>query len=211
MLPISDLSICMTTFDEVKQYLPKYLSDDALNALFENLKQFPENINDRLYSGILSEDDDVFQGDGLSKMLVVDLPDPKIRQSPVMIVSNTCDTSVENSRMTSPTLIYCPIIRLSKYVAILKEEGIAAERIDARVEQIKRQRVSDIFYLPYGGGLPEDCISFLERANSCNIEFLKAGDLKERRLFSLSNYGFYLFIFKLGIHFTRVHEAVERG
>jgi hypothetical protein len=35
--------------------------------------------------------------------------------------------------------------------------------------------------------------------------------LKQQRIFSLSNYGFYLFLFKLSIHFTRFGEAVDRG
>lgn len=152
----------MKIFDEIKQYLPKYLSDEAVKNLFQNLKDFPENIYDRLYTGILTDEDDVFQGDGLRKMPSVKLPSPEIIQGPVMVLSNTCDTSFSNQHFTSPYLLYCPIVKLSSYIQILTEEGIKVDRITKRVEEIKEQRVTNIFYLPIGGNLPEDCIAFLD-------------------------------------------------
>lgn len=201
----------MKIFDEIKQYLPKYLSEKATQNLFQNLKDFPDNIQSRLYSGVLDEQVNVFQGDGLRKMLIVKLPNPEIVQGPVMIISNTCDTSFSNKRFISPSLIYCPILKLSNHIQVLKEENVEEEKINARVENIKKQSVSDIFYLPKAGNLPEDCIALFNEINSCDIEYVTPKFVKEKRLFSLSDYGFYLFIFKLSIHFTRIREEVERG
>ena len=201
----------MRIFDEIKQYLPTYLSDTATQNLFQNLEDFPDNIHDKLYSLALVEEDDVFQGDGLRKMPSVELPSRDFKDGPVIVISNTCDTSFSNTRFSSPYIIYCPIIKLSKYAQILEEEGISAARIGNRIEQIRKQHVSNIFYLPDGGQLPEECIAMLDRINSCDSSYLTPEIVKEKRLFSLSDYGFYMFLFKLSIHFTRIRENVQRG
>jgi hypothetical protein len=205
----------MKIFEEIKQYLPKYLSADATQNLFQSLKDFPDNIYDRLYTNILDNENDVFQGDGLSGMLVIQLPNRSIVEGPVMVISNTCDTSKSNQRFTSPKLLYCPILTLSNYIKILNEEGVEENVISSKIEAIKKQYISAIFYLPKAANLPDECIVLLDQVNNCDITHLdldrNPNNVKEKRLFSLSNYGFYLFLFKLSIHFTRIREAVERG
>lgn len=200
----------MKIFDDIKKYLPTYLSQESTKNLFQNLKDFPDNIHNRLYSSILAEEE-VLQGDGLRKMPSIKLPNPEIIEGPVMIISNTCDISFSNHRFTSPYMLYCPVVKLSRYIQILEEEKIDIERIASRVEQIKKQHVTDIFYLPKGGHLPEECIAMLDEINSCDSNYLNAQLVREKRLFSLSDYGFYLFLFKLSIHFTRIRENVQRG
>jgi hypothetical protein len=200
----------MRIFEEIKQYLPKYLSDDALEDLFKNLKDFPRNINE-IYSGSLYSESDVLQGDGLRKMPVVNLPDPTVVEGPVMVLSNTCDTSFQNNRSYSPTVIYCPVVKLEKHLEILREAGVTEEKLELRSEQIRKQRLSDIFYLPKFGHLPEDCIALLSHINSCDISYLTPDSVIEKRLFALSNYGLYLFLFKLSIHLTRIREQIDRN
>ena len=51
---------------------------------------------------------------------------------------------------------------------------------------------------------------FLDRINNCPIEAVSKEDIDKKRLFTLSNYGFYMFLVKLSIHFTRVREEVDR-
>jgi len=36
-------------------------------------------------------------------------------------------------------------------------------------------------------------------------------ELLRNRLFTLSDYGFYLFLFKLSLHLTRIREGVSRN
>ncbi|MDQ3490263.1 MAG: hypothetical protein M3449_04245 [Acidobacteriota bacterium] len=199
----------MKIFDEIKLYLPKYLSADALEDLFKNLKDFP-NINERLYTGILPDEDDLFQGDGLRKMLVINLPNPDVAEGPVMVLSNTCDTSFENPRLICPAVIYCPIVKLSKYLHTLRSASVSEAKLVAREDEIKRQRVSEIFFLPETGGLPEDCVALLSHVNSSDMDYLNPYAVKEKRLFSLSNTGLFFFVFKLGIHFTRIREQIDR-
>jgi len=142
---------------------------------------------------------------------VINLPDENIRSGKVMILSNTCDISLDNERIFFPRIIYCPILKLSRLIETLRKRGISDERITRFVEVIKKQEISSIFYLPQGAKLDEEYIAILENVNNCDVGVIPKDKVSERRLFSLSNYGFYLFLFKLFIHFTRISEAVERG
>ncbi len=38
----------MISVEDIQIYLPKYLSPDSEKSLFKELKQFPENIDDRM-------------------------------------------------------------------------------------------------------------------------------------------------------------------
>jgi hypothetical protein len=110
---------CMIEFDEIKKYLPKYLSQEATEKLFQDLKDFPENIHKRLYGDVLESEKDVFQGDGIMDLPVINLPDENIRSGKVMILSNTCDIILDNERIFFPRIIYCPILKLSRLIETL--------------------------------------------------------------------------------------------
>src|SRR5262245_12545206 len=86
-------------FEEFRTYLPKYLSAAAQERLFKELEQFPANIDSRLYTARLKDERTVFQGDGLARVWVSNLPDPTVREARVMVLSNTCDTAPENERL----------------------------------------------------------------------------------------------------------------
>lgn len=202
---------CMIDFEEIKKYLPRYLSEESTKLLLEELESFPENIDKRFYGNILNDEETIFQGDGIRDLLIINLPDTKIEPFPSIIISNTCAISPENERKIEPKILYCPILRISKFEIQLRNNKIEEDRISQYIKEIKSQKVSSIFYLPQGGELPEDCIVLLDNINNCKASFVKNEAVPKRRLFSLSNYGFYLFLFKLSIHFTRIREAVERG
>jgi hypothetical protein len=203
----------MRPLEEIKTYLPKYLSPESEEDLFYQLKQFPENMNDRLYTNYLLEPEVIYQGDGIKGLLVVNLPDPEIRPAQGMIFSNTCDVDKRNKRLFPSSLVYAPLFNLERYEkglvasGILKEEGQIANHISA----IKKQRITQVFYLPKGGALESESIVFLDRVNSCDNSFLSKENIKDIRLFALSNYGLYLFIFKLSVHFTRITEGIDRS
>lgn len=208
-LPASSSGKCMNHFEDFKQYLPKYLSLEAQANLFNDLKDFPENLK-RLYTGMLAGEREVFQGDGLKEVLIVNLPDPTVRKGPAIVISNTCDTSFSNARLLSPKIAYCPLVKLSNYITLLKTNSIPEERIDTRIKEIRRQEITSIFFLPKGGRLPEDCVVLLDNINSCDVSYLSPESVATLRLFSLSNYGFYVFLFKLAVHLTRIRESVDR-
>ena len=107
-------------------------------------------------------------------------------------------------------LTYAPIFNINKYKNLLLEKELYnPENIENHLRAIREQRVTQIFYLPKYGQI-EDSLVFLDRVNNCPTDFLKQEEIEKRRLFSLSMYGFYLFLFKLSLHFTRVREYTDR-
>lgn len=202
----------MIDFEEIKIYLPKYLSIESEQNLFNNLKNFPNNINTRIYSTFHLNDQIIYQGDGLEGLLIINLPDSHIRKSKAIILSNTCDINLDNIRMYPPSICYSPIFNLQKFINRLKVRNAASpEKISHFVNSLKKQKISQIFYLPKGGKLDSDSFIFLNKINSCDNSSIERKNLNKMRLFSLSNYGLYLFLFKLSIHFSRIREDVDRG
>jgi hypothetical protein len=203
----------MFSFEDLKIYLPKYLSPESEKSLFDELRQFPENIDDRLYlSPQYVKPDIVYQGDGIHGLLVVNLPETDIKKAPGMIFSNTCDIDERNKRLFPSTLVYSPLFNLEKYKNGLIESKIKDPRsIEDHISLIRKQKIAQIFYLPKGGALANESIVFFNRVNSCDSTFLEREKIKDMRLFTLSNYGLYLFIFKLSVHFTRITESIDRS
>jgi hypothetical protein len=198
-------------FDDARIYLPKYLSEEDTKRLFEELKVFPNNLDRRLYTDYLNDQNVIYQGDGLRNFTIISLPDTEFIQTAVMIFSNTCDTDEENSRLFPSNLVYAPIFSLENYKQELILEKIKDEKsIDNHIDDIKKQKMTQILYLPKGAKLPEDCIVFLDRVNHCDNKSVPRKDISKQKIFVLSNYGFYLFLLKLSIHFTRIQEKVDR-
>ncbi|KAF0249421.1 MAG: hypothetical protein FD167_1177 [bacterium] len=210
----------MNRFEDIKIYLPKYLSLESQQKLFSDLEQFSNNIiSKNFYASDLYQENSVFQGDGLSNLFIIDiqnnnkhisLPSIKIAPGPVMILSNTCDIDPNNQRFIPMRVVYCPIIKLSRYVKVLRKRNTSNEKIDSHLESMRKQEVTSIFYLPESNGLKEECMVLLDRINSCDLSFIDLNKLQDTRLFSLNNYGFYVFLFKLSIHISRVREGVDR-
>lgn len=205
----------MIPFDEIKKYLPQYLSISAQKGLFEELSQFPHNIDQRIYTSFLAGKENIFQGDGIEKLLYVNLPNTEVGEIPGMILSNTCDIDQDNQRIMPLRMVYTPIFNLAKYRQLLIENYVNTEKrniasINTHIDNIQRQYISHIFYLPKGGTLENDSIIFFDRLTNCTSGSIERQTIPSRRIFSLSDYGFYLFLFKLSIHFTRIRESVSR-
>lgn len=206
----------MTSIEEIKKYLPQYLSASATVSLFEELKQFPSNIDQRIYTERLKGEGIIFQGDGLMGLLYVNLPDTTAKPLLGMIFSNTCDIDTQNDRLFDARISFAPVFNLSKYKRALIEKYVNSNKktiqaIDSHINDIKKQNISQIFYLPKGSGLENDSIVFLDRINNLPSGYFSKNQILENRLFTLSDYGFYLFLFKLSVHFTRVRESVQRS
>lgn len=201
-------------FEDFKTYLPKYLSGEAQKNLFAELDQFPDNIDSRIYTIRLRDELVVFQGDGLSSMWVADLPSSIINKTRVMVISNTCDTAPDNKRLLGSRLLYCPIISFEKYENLLHSQkgGLPVNFNPAgHLEAIKKQHNSSMFYLPQTEKLQGGGIALLDRVNNCDAQSMNLQELTANRLFTLSDYGFYLFLFKLSLHLTRIREGVARN
>lgn len=199
-------------FEDIRRYLPQYLSREAEASLFENLAQFPANIDSRMYSRLHAGSTSFFQGDGVRSMPFVNIPDPKLDSLPAMIVSNTCDISPENPRLVPMRVVYAPVFNLGKFIEALSRKFPDRQvQVSGYVESIRRQMVSNVFYLPVGsGGLGYEGIVPLDRVQNAPVAQLRTNTPPADRLFALGNYGWYLFLYKLSIHFSRIREGIER-
>ena len=201
----------MIPLDDIRVYLPKYLSSENYEQLISELRSFPSNIDKRLYTYGL-EQDIIYQGDGLRDMPVVNIEDLEagVKYRPCMIVSNTCDMDLSNIRLFPTTILYTPIVQLSNYIHVLERYGASTDKIRNHIADIKAQKVSSIFYLPSIGEM-EESVVLLDRILHVSHKYVDRNSVDARRLFSLSDYGFYLFVFKMSIHLSRIREGVNRG
>lgn len=201
----------MNLDEDIKKYLPQYLSDTELGLLKEELAKFTEyGTKDAIYTIALNGANYFLQGDGISKMPYLNFPNTDVHLLDAILLSNTCDMSTENKRLNDCRIMYAPIIKYDKYAAML-EKSISATRLVNHLEDIKAQKVSQILYLPKGGKMDYDGIVFFDRAISLPL----TSDFVEKKcaekLFTLSNFGLYLFLLKISVHFTRIQERINRA
>lgn len=200
----------MLSQEEIKLYLPKYLSPEQTDNLLHELNQFPGNINKRLYSHPSQQREQILQGDGIRSLPVVSFPNNTIKEVPVMVISNSCDNNPENIRMYTSRICYCPLVKLNKYQERLLNLGAKRQAVEDQLKDIKNQELSQVFYLPRGASLEEEYIVFFNTILNCDTNHIFSEQLNEQKLFSLSDYGIYLFIFKLSIFMTRLNEGISR-
>ncbi|PKL84817.1 MAG: hypothetical protein CVV22_11050 [Ignavibacteriae bacterium HGW-Ignavibacteriae-1] len=197
--------------DDLKVYLPKYLSVESERELFNGLKDFPHNIDERLYTHYLKDSELIYQGDGLKDLLVVNLPEKEIGAAPGIILSNTCDIDIHNKRFFNSRVVYAPIFNLDKYKKnLISNSQKSEEQISSHISSIRKQEITQVFYLPGNQGRLDESIVFLDRLNNMPNDLIVRDNVKNLRLFTLSDYGAYLFVLKLSIHFTRIQDKVER-
>ncbi|MEM9858464.1 MAG: hypothetical protein AAF843_13965 [Bacteroidota bacterium] len=195
--------------DDLKIYLPKYLSAESEKQLFDSLKDFPSNIDQRLYTNHLENEPIIFQGDGLRNLLAINLPSTETKVVSGMVISNTCDIDPVNKRNFPSQIVYAPIIDLGKYSNSLRSQ-LPEEKVSGHLAAIRKQYITQIFYLPPILNKLKESIVFLDRLHNVGSNKYDRSELNLSRIFSLSNYGNYLFLFKLSLHFTRIQDKVDR-
>ena len=218
----------MNIFDEIAIYLPKYLSESSSEVLKAELKKFPtDGTKPSIYTTALEEKRILFQGDGINLLKIVDMQKEEFKEVSAILLSNTCDMDLSNIRLFNTQICYAPILDLEKYrknlmlfllnrekeKKELEEEEIQAkvlEMVQTHIGDIKKQRITQILFLPKGRGLSGDSLVFLDRIFNAGSQTIDRISLESRRLFPLSDYGLYLFLLKLSIHFTRIQERVDR-
>lgn len=201
----------MSLSEDIKLYLPRYLSADSQAELFSGLKDFPDKLDQRFYTDALAHEEIIFQGDGIRRLLAIQLPEdlqPKIVNG--IILSNTCDTFGGNIRAFSSRIVYAPIVTLAKYIARIEEKKIDNFELKDHIQAIKKQYVTQILFLPEIKGRLEDSIVFLDGILNIKNSFINRSELKHDRIFTLSNLGHYILLIKLSIHFSRIQERVDR-
>ncbi len=197
--------------ENISVFLPKYLSATSEAELFSGLKDFPNNIDDRIFTRYLEGENVIYQGDGIIDIQVYNPVSLEVKNKECIVLSNTCDIAPENKRNFPSNIVYAPIIKLDDYVnIILSGTSKTKEQIESHLSSIRKQRITQIFYLPQYGDKLVESIVFLDKLYNLPISMIDRGKLRDTRLFSLSNYGIYLFLYKISIHFTRIQDRVDR-
>lgn len=201
----------MEIVNDIKLYLPQYLSANEQRRLREELAEFPmDGTKGTIYTNFLKDAVYLLQGDGIDSMPYISFPNMEKKEVPVVLLSNTCDMSVSNKRMNLSRIMYAPIINFAKYEERLKQQ-FPREKVENHLKDIREQHISQILFLPQGGKLAYDGIVFFDRAISLPLSEELVNDMCKRKLFTFSNLGFYLFLLKLSIHFTRIQEKIDRS
>ena len=210
------------TLELIRTFLPKYLTPELEEKLFNTVNEnFPLSIDPNLIYSVL--DNNYYQGDAL-----VDIPFSNFEKDSFnmaylsgILLSNSCDISSENVRLENPNFQFATIFSLDEYILLLEDRKIGEEKIRSFVQTLKSNRISNLFYLPEKKNgelviIKESFVRFdlnvtlpavIFESEHYSKDYAPDGD----RLFSFTNYGFYLFLIKLSIHFCRFREGVFRN
>jgi hypothetical protein len=212
------------TLELIRTFLPKYLTPEQQDDLFKKVQEnFPFSIDPNIIYTEIEDKNFYYQGDALKEIPFSHFNKGKFKTvfNDGVIISNTCDISPENQRLDFPFIQFAYIYSLNEYIVLLKQNGIKDERIRTFISDLKSNRISNLFFFPekkinnsiiieesfvrfdLNTSLPVNSIN----SSNYNIEYAPNGD----RLFSLSNYGFYLFLIKLSVHYCRFREGVFRN
>lgn len=202
--------------DNIKVFLPKYLSDDSEKALVKAIRDFPSCENKSFYTDRLKDQSIIFQGDGIDDFPIFNVPKDLNDQidrktTSAIILSNTCDLDLQNKRYFASNIVYAPIVLLSRYKEILISENKSATQINTHFDSIRNQEITQIFFLPSCLSKVEESIVFLDKVFNLPNSFFNRSNIGSLRRFTLSDFGSYLFLFKLSLHFTRIQDRVDRG
>jgi len=193
-------------FEKIRLYLPKYLTPEQTRQLFQELRSFPDNFAYYLVDTNLQ--DSLMQGDGWQGFVVINFETLEKKTVSGVILSNSCD--IDNESPTKFNVLFSPIIKLSRFSERLLAAGKTEEQLSSTLDDIRRQRVTSMFFLPsMNGVLDYDSVVLLDDIHGHPIANFRESTHRQP-LFTLSQYGFYLLLLKLSIHFTRFQEDVSR-
>ena len=194
------------TSESIKDQIPSYLSQKDKENLAKALDDFPRRIN--YYIDLYPNE--ALQGDGWTSVEIIRFENGDRKMIKAILLSNSCDIDPVNKRDLPIKLTFAPVIKLDRYFEYLTKAGVGGKDIEHKTLAIKEQRVSSLIYLPEGAGLDGDYVALLNDLHTVPYAAFSAID-ERKKLFTLSNVGFYLFVLKLSVHFCRLHEDVLRG
>lgn len=202
--------------DPQKDIIP-FLYDDPrykpeLHSLIDSLQKLPDYEYSKFYAFYPDYEHILTQGDTLTDLKFINFPDEHIISGKGIILSNSCDADIRNNRPFTSRLLYAPLVSLDSYIHMLENDPVTSARHDRdefiakHITSIKNQNINQIFYLPAGKDMPHECIIFLD--SICNVlsKSIDRSQLPERRLCSLSSYGWYIFLDKLANFLTRLSD-----
>lgn len=197
--------------DSLQEHIPFYLTAEDKRVLLRELEAIASggSANYFLNSYRDSFASEMLQGDGWQGFQLFLFSSGERRSVRAMVLSNSCDVDPSNRRDVPPWVVFAPLVKLSAYRAMLQESKKGEEIINDKIKSIKAQKSTNIFYLPAGNYLDEDYIVPLDHIHSMPLG-LHEQSSDRTKLFTLSNVGFYMLVFKLSVHFCRLQENINR-
>ncbi|MEN6349282.1 MAG: hypothetical protein ABFD08_07810 [Syntrophomonas sp.] len=195
--------------ESIREQIPYYLTKSQKEWLVKALKDFQNNQGNVNYY-LHAYHDELLQGDGWTKLQMRRFETGEKGTILGIILSNSCDVSSENKRDLPAKITFAPLVPLDRYVKLLELRGINSDLIQAKVKSIKKQAITSLFFLPAGGDLDNDHVALLDELYSMPAKVFESETAKSK-VFTLSLFGFYLFIFKISVHFCRFGEDVARN
>ncbi len=195
--------------ETLKQQIPYYLTaEPAQKALLDGLEALKQGATAGYFIQMLFDPHakSMLQGDGWMGFQVFSFGSGRRSSVRGIVLSNSCDLSPENERALPAKITFTPIVKLSAIRARFEERDFDPVQVEGKLNAIRKQSVTDMFYLPTDGPLSEEYVALLSDLHSMPATAHK----QDEKLFTLSMAGFYLFIFKLSVHFCRLHEKVVR-
>ena len=200
------------TFDaeSLQQQMPYYLSAEDRRVLVKELEAIASGGTAGYILGDYHDfNDTMLQGDGWGGFELFHDETGERRSIRGLVLSNSCDVDPKNPRAAPARIIFAPLVKLSVYEDLLNKSRIDAQKIKDKVDAIKAQKTTNMFFLPAGGPLEDDHVVHFDHAHSMPVA-THTDSPKKEKLFTLSNTGFYMLVFKLSVHFCRLQEKVNR-
>lgn len=195
--------------ESLKRQIPFYLTGPDQQELIKNLEAITAKKAVSYFTNLEYLKSEILQGDGWRGFELFIFETGKRTEVRGIVLSNSCDISPENERQTPSKIVFAPLVKLSKFRKLLESSKINEERIQAKIDAIKAQKTSNIFFIPASGVVNEDYVIRLDDLHSMPAQSLLVSKSKEK-LFTLNQTGFYVFVLKLSVHFCRLQENITR-
>lgn len=191
--------------ENIEKFFPYYLTAERRAGLLAALKDPPSR---RYYAQLA--DPEPLQGDGWRGLQVIRFEDGSRDRVQGIVLTNSCDLAGGNQRVMPVRLNFVPLINLDSYLECLRKGGVSEVRVSQHASDVRAQIISDLFYLPADYGVGPERIALFQEIYTIPMSVF-SDDTAKARIFSLSDVGFYLFVFKLSVHFCRLHENIDRS
>ena len=197
----------MATEEILREWFPDYLSVEANEAFQKAFGRF-----DLLRSIFSSSQIGNVQGAAFTGFVVLrkrGAGQCEEKEVSGIILSNSCDIDENNRRKYPVNVTFAPLLPLEALSTLWRSAGANEKQISSKLNMVKRQTVSHLFYLPSGPDSEEAVADFSMLGVMRMDDFLNK--LTRKHIFTLNQVGYYFFLIKLSIHFLRLTDGVQRG
>lgn len=197
--------------ESLQQQIPYYLTAEDRQVLVHELRTISKGGAADYFLSPFRDcfKADMLQGDGWRGFQLFNFDTGERRSVQGLVMSNSCDVDPVNPRDVPARVIFAPLFKLADYEELLRASGIDKRKVDEKIASIRAQKTTNLFFLPAGGPLAEDNVVRLDHTHSMPVT-AHVGAPDREKVFTLNNTGFYMLVFKLSVHFCRLHEKVNR-